>query len=86
VQSDWVEHEIRLAQKIESSLHEEILCPISLDSAWTTSSWKHRLLEHVPEERILSFADWRNEEVMEQQFDTLVQGIAPFHTVPSANP
>ncbi len=33
-QSDWVEHEARLARKLEKELGRDVLCPVSLDDSW----------------------------------------------------
>jgi uncharacterized protein YjbI with pentapeptide repeats len=76
VQSDWAEHEVRLARKLEKDLGEAVLCPISLDDAWKTPMWQGRILENIPDDKVLSFAAWRDASVMGTQFDRLIEAIA----------
>jgi len=74
VQSDWAEHEVRLARKLEKDLGETVLCPIGLDDAWKAPMWK--IQEQIPAETVLSFADWRDASAMAKQFDLLIETIA----------
>jgi uncharacterized protein YjbI with pentapeptide repeats len=74
VQSDWAEHEVRLARKLEKDLGETVLCPISLDEAWTAPIWK--IQEQIPAGTVLSFADWRDASAMARQFGLLIDAIA----------
>lgn len=78
VHSDWAEHEVRLARKLEKDLGELVLCPISLDGAWQTPMWQGRILEQIPTEKVLSFADWREGSSLRLQFEKLVEEIALF--------
>jgi uncharacterized protein YjbI with pentapeptide repeats len=82
VHSDWAEHEVRLVRKLEKSLGEDILCPVSLDDSWNTSSWRGRILEKSKEESVLSFADWRSRTSLEKQCARLLDGLALFHPPP----
>lgn len=82
VQSDWVEHEVRLARRLEKSLGDDVLCLVSLDDAWKTSPRKDRIIENVSEESVLSFAEWRDTAALEKQFSKLLDGIAPFYPSP----
>jgi uncharacterized protein YjbI with pentapeptide repeats len=79
VQSDWAEHEVRLAKKLEKDLGEPVLCPISLDDAWKTPLWQGRILENIAEERVVSFADWRNGAALETQVSRLLEGMGIFY-------
>ncbi|MBK5256640.1 MAG: toll/interleukin-1 receptor domain-containing protein [Vicinamibacteria bacterium] len=83
VKSDWAEHELRLVRKLEKSLGEEILCPVSLDDAWKATSFHGRIVEKTTEDRVLSFADWQNQTSLEKQCDALLEGLALFHPGPS---
>jgi hypothetical protein len=74
VQSDWAEHELRLARRLEKDLGEPVLCPISLDEAWKMPVWK--LVDQFPNENVLSFADWRDAAAMGSQFDRLLESMA----------
>jgi len=78
VQSDWAEHEVRLARKLEKDLGEPVLCPISLDDAWKTPVWQGRILEQIPDEKVLSFADWRAGASARKEFEKLTEAIALF--------
>jgi uncharacterized protein YjbI with pentapeptide repeats len=76
VQSDWAEHELRLARKLEKELGEAVLFPLSLDDSWKAPMW--RIREHVDENEVLSFAEWRNPAALETQFDRLLEGTRVF--------
>lgn len=39
VKSDWVQHEARVARKLEIELGRDILCPIALDDSWKKCRW-----------------------------------------------
>jgi hypothetical protein len=80
VQSDWAEHEVRLARKLEKDLGEPVLCPISLDDDWKTPVWQGRILEQIPTDKVLSFANWRDGSAARQQFEKLVESIALFRS------
>jgi hypothetical protein len=75
VLSDWAEHEVRLARKLEKDLGEPVLCPIGLDDAWQAPLWQGRILEQIPTEKVLSFADWRESSSLRRQFEKLVEAI-----------
>lgn len=76
LQSEWVEHELRLAKKIERSIGEKVLCPVSLDDAWKTASWQGRANDKVPEERVLSFLEWKDVGSFKTSFETLVAALS----------
>ena len=69
---------MRLARKLEKDLGEPVLCPISLDDAWKTPVWQGRILEQIPTEKVLSFADWRDKAAAQVQFEQLIEAIAVF--------
>ena len=49
VESDWVEHEARVARRLEKELSRDVLCPIALDDSWKKSRWPERLREQIQE-------------------------------------
>ena len=78
IQSDWAEHEVRVARKLEKDLGETVLCLISLDEGWKTPVWQGRILEDLPAEKVLSFAHWRDRATMQQQLEKLIEAAAVF--------
>ena len=82
VQSDWVEHELRLARKLEKALGEDVLCPVSLDDAWKTSPFQGRITEKIAEDSVLSFADWQQAPSLQTQVTRLLEAVALFHPEP----
>ncbi|MEO5763221.1 MAG: hypothetical protein ABIR28_13020, partial [Vicinamibacteria bacterium] len=80
--NDWVEHEVRLARKLEKTLGEDVLCTVSLDESWRTSPWQGRATEKVVEESVLSFAEWRDASALEAQLSKLIEGIALYAPTP----
>jgi hypothetical protein len=73
--SDWVEHEVRLARKLEKETNREVLCPIALDNSWETSPWSERLMERVSEYNILDFSIWKDENKFKDTFNKLIKGL-----------
>ncbi len=76
VQSDWAEHEVRLARKLEKDLGEAVLFPISLDDSWKTPVWQERILEKIATEKVPSFAGWKEGTVMQKQVENLIEALA----------
>jgi uncharacterized protein YjbI with pentapeptide repeats len=79
VQSDWVEHEVRLARKLEKSLGEEVLRPVSLDDSWENSVWHGRILEKTDERSVISFAEWQDSTILLPQFVRFFDSLDLFH-------
>lgn len=75
IQRDWVDHELRLARKLEEDLGENVVLPVTLDDSWKTSSLHGRITEKTPEDGILSFAGWENKASMETQFESLLAAM-----------
>ncbi len=75
VDSDWVQHEVRMARKLEKETSRDVLCPVSLDDSWKKCRWPQRLLEQVMEFRILDFSTWENEASFQRMFGRLIEGL-----------
>jgi uncharacterized protein YjbI with pentapeptide repeats len=78
VHSDWAEHEVRLARKLEKSLGEAVLFPISLDDSWQTPLWQGRILEQVATEKVPSFAGWNDPATMGRRLGDLIEALGLF--------
>jgi hypothetical protein len=72
VNSDWVEHEARMARELEKELGRDVLCPVALDDAWKTCDWPARLREQIMEYNILDFSKWKDEGEFGKMFRKLV--------------
>jgi uncharacterized protein YjbI with pentapeptide repeats len=79
VRSDWVEHEARLARKLEQETGRDVLCPVALDDRWKTCRWPERLREQVMEYNILDFSGWRDEDNFRRMFSRLLDGLDLFY-------
>jgi len=79
VKSDWVEHEARMARKLEKELGRDVLCPITLDDAWKSCHWPARLREQIMEYNILDFSKWMDEEEFGKMFRKLIAGLDLFY-------
>lgn len=79
VKSDWVEHEVRLARKLEIESGRDVLCPITLDDSWKTSRWPERLREQITEYNILDFSSWSDERFLKRAFAKLIEGLDLFY-------
>jgi hypothetical protein len=79
VQSDWVEHEARLARKLEKELGRDVLCPVALDDAWKTCRWPERLREQIMEYNVLDFSAWQDEAFFRRAAGKLIDGLDLFY-------
>ncbi|MEM8488495.1 MAG: toll/interleukin-1 receptor domain-containing protein [Bacteroidota bacterium] len=79
VKSDWVEHEIKKARKLEKEAGRDIIVPIALDDEWKRSSWPERLREQLMEYNITDFSEWHDEDALWTQFANLLNGIGLFY-------
>jgi uncharacterized protein YjbI with pentapeptide repeats len=79
VKSDWVEHEARLARKLELESGRDVLCPIALGDSWKTCRWPERLREQITEYNILDFSDWKDEDNFRRMFRRLIEGLDLFY-------
>jgi uncharacterized protein YjbI with pentapeptide repeats len=79
VQSDWVEHEARLARELEKELGRDVLCPVALDDSWKTCRWPERLREQIMEYNILDFSAWQDGTFFRQAFGKLIDGLDLFY-------
>ena len=79
VESDWVQHEARLARKLEQETKSDVLCPIALDDAWKTCDWPERLREQVMEYNVLDFSQWQDAATFDRMFGRLIEGLGIFY-------
>ncbi len=77
--SDWVEHEARLARKLEKELDRDVLCPIALDDSWETCNWPERIKEQIMEYNILDFSNWEDDAELDKMFKKLIDGLDVFY-------
>ena len=77
--SDWVEHEVRLARKLEKDIDRDVLCPIALDDSWKTCKWPARIKEQIMEYNILDFSAWNQEAQFKKLFTKLIDGLDMFY-------
>jgi uncharacterized protein YjbI with pentapeptide repeats len=67
--SDWVQHEVRKARKMEKDIGRDVLCPVALDDSWKSSPWPERIMEQVMEYNILDFSIWTDDSKFENGLD-----------------
>jgi hypothetical protein len=80
--SEWVEHELDTARKIEKAANRDVLFPVALDDSWKTrmtdTSWKAKLEDLLwrrdKTKLVVDFANWALEDC-ERQFQTLLRGF-----------
>ena len=77
--SDWVEHEARLARKLEKELGRDVLCPIALDDSWKSCNWPERIKEQIMEYNILDFSNWEDDGKFDKMFKKLIDGLDMFY-------
>ena len=79
VQSDWVQHEARLARKLEVETKRDVLCLVALDGSWKDCNWPERLREQIMEYNILDFSGWEDEDNLRRMFSRLLDGLDLFY-------
>jgi uncharacterized protein YjbI with pentapeptide repeats len=79
VESDWVEHEARLARRLEKELGRDVLCPIALDGNWKNCRWPERLREQIVEYNILDFSKWQDATTFDRMYRRLIDGLDLFY-------
>lgn len=83
IKSDWVEHEVRHARKLEKELGRDALCPIALDDSWKSSTWPKRIMEQIMEYNILDFSGWQDKSAFDSMFAKLLNGLEIFYKKPA---
>lgn len=79
VKSDWVQHEARLARRLEIETGRDVLCPVALDNSWESCDWPERLREQIKEYNILDFSNWKDENVLRRTFMRMIEGLDMFY-------
>ena len=78
VESDWVEHEMKAARRIEKAEERELLCPVALDEAWKEKQYEVEW-EHMTKKKILDFSKWKT-KAFGGQFEKLLKGLKIYYT------
>ncbi|HEU0295439.1 MAG TPA: toll/interleukin-1 receptor domain-containing protein, partial [Anaerolineales bacterium] len=79
LRSDWVEHEVHSARRLEKEIGRDVLCPIALDESWKNHHWPKRIMEQVMEYNILDFSAWEDDVKFEGMFHKLIDGLELFY-------
>ncbi len=78
IASDWVEHELKTARRIERKEGRDVLCPVRLDDAWKDK--RHDVnWGHITDKNILDFSKWRT-KAFSGQFEKLLKGLKIYYT------
>ena len=78
INSEYVEHEVKRAQRRETEGKRNILCPIALDDTWK-SKMEDINWEHLGENNILDFSDWEDDERFNKQFRKMLDGMKLYY-------
>jgi uncharacterized protein YjbI with pentapeptide repeats len=79
IESDWVQHEVRLARRLELETKRDVLCPIALDAKWKEAAWPKRIKEQIMEYNILDFSKWGEPPSFLRMFHRLIEGLDLFY-------
>lgn len=79
IKSDWAEHEVNEAKKLEKEIGRAVLCPVALDDSWKDSRGPKRIMEQIMEQDILDFSAWRQDGKFGDMFRKLIDGLELFH-------
>jgi hypothetical protein len=79
VYASFVEHEVRLAHKLEQETRHDVLCPVALDDGWKACRWSERLREQIEEYNVLDFSGWDDRASLDRMYRRLIQGLDLFY-------
>jgi hypothetical protein len=79
VESPWVEYEVEKAVEISRNTNRDVLCPIALDEAWTSSRMAGQLRTQIKKYRVLSFKDWQDAATFKHSVHMLFEGLELFY-------
>lgn len=79
VRSDWVAWEAATARRIEREVGRRILCPVTLDDAWTNCDWPGPLRQQIESYHLLDFSSWADEKGFRAQFTRLREGLRLYY-------
>jgi len=77
VASPWVEHEIRVARRLELATGSKVLCPLALDDGWKAAPFQAKPLEALGESEIVRFDGWEAADALERHVVALLEKLAP---------
>ena len=78
VESDWVQHELKMAHRKEKEEGRDVLCPVALDDAWK-SKQDDVLWEPAMKFNVLDFSRWESDEWFGNQFRKLLDGMKVYY-------
>jgi len=78
MQSDWVEHEVKEARKLEKETGRNVLCPVVLDDSWKSGRWPKPVTEQIMDSSVLDFSAWRDNSRFEDMFHKMIDGLELF--------
>ncbi|MEX2162608.1 MAG: toll/interleukin-1 receptor domain-containing protein, partial [Anaerolineales bacterium] len=80
LQSDWVEHEVSDARRLEKEIGRDVLCPVAIDDEWKKqNSWSRVLFDQVRKYNILDFSKWKDDFEFSMRFRLLLEGLELFY-------
>lgn len=74
--SDWVEWEASRAREVERQQDRDVLCPIALDGAWKTATWRGPLKYQIQDYSILDFSDPNR---FDEMVNRLIAGLRSYY-------
>lgn len=74
--SDWVEWEASRAREVEKQQGRDVLCPIALDDAWKTATWRRPLQFQIQDYNILNFSDSGR---FDEMVNRLIAGLKSYY-------
>jgi hypothetical protein len=74
LQSDWLEHEVEEARKLEKERECRVLCPVALDDSWKDG----RLPGYLMEYNILDVSAWKKGSQFDPIFRQLMDALELF--------
>ena len=80
LESEWVEHEVRVAAEREIRSGAMVLCPISLDDTWKDADWSAEVMKRINAKAIIDFAGWRSAAEFDRQFERVLRGLREEYT------
>jgi hypothetical protein len=73
--SDWVRWEVSSARNLEKISAHDVICPITIDSAWQSWSDDPVLRQEIVKYHIVDFEDWKIPDQFDDRFQKLLAGL-----------
>ncbi len=77
--SDWVEHELNLALKLEATQDRHVLLPLQIQKTWRNGSLDPVKITQIEKKVVVDFTKWRDPDKFQAAFRKIAAGIRKWY-------